>query len=989
MNVRKIMSVTVRPRLRSIVSGSILFLGLWFGQTAIAVAAVSIPYPVVFVTQVPMPSDFTTIGAVFGNHKATMQDVPRGGDLWIRYEDGSLKNLTLAAGVSGTGLMGANSIAVRDPSPSWDGKSVVFSMVIGAPTQQYQVQPYFWQLYEITGLGRQETPTITKVANQPATFNNISPIYGTDARIIFTSDRPRTGEAHLYPQLDEYEEAPTVSGLWSLNPTTGDLFMVNHSPSGAFTPSIDSFGRVIFTRWDHLQRDQQADADAEGSGNYGTFNYSDETANALKFNVRSEVYPESRTGTATLSGHVFNQFFPWQINEDGTEEETINHVGRQELANYGSQSFLDDSNLTYCCYTDSRYNKFKLNNDSMLQIKEDPSAPGMYFGTSAPEFGTHAAGQIIKLSGSPNVNADAMTVTYVTHPATAAAVDESSAPGAGNTGLYREPLPLSDGALIAVHTNETRADRNTGSTASPSSRYSFRLKLLVFDAASGYYVAGEPLTTGISKNLAWYDPDTLVSYSGDLWELNPVELKARTKPPTRVTNLPTPESQVFSEEGVDVQRFKTYLKDNNLALVVSRNVTQRDAADLQQPFNLRVAGGATSIAKPGKVYDVSHMQFFQADQLRGIGGTTNPRAGRRVLPQVMHSDQGRNPVLSVPGATAIAPDGSVAAFVPARRAMSWQLTNNADPVVRERYWLTMQPGEVRVCASCHGVNQKSQTDAAEPQNKPEALRQVLRTWKANPTRLLNIATRGKVETVDNVMIAGFIIQGSSAKKVLIRARGPSLAAAPFNVPGTLADPFLTLYSGATPIDTNDDFAQHANAAQIPADWTPASAKEAAIVTTLSPGAYTAIVNGVSSTSGVAIVEVFELDQPGTPLINIATRGPVQTGDNVMIAGLIIQGDAPQTVLITARGPSMAGPPHNVPGTLSDPVLTLFSGQTPIASNDNWPQAANAAQIQTAIGAPTNTLESAILITLQPGAYTAIVNGASNATGLGIVEVFAQ
>jgi hypothetical protein len=173
---------------------------------------------------------------------------------------------------------------------------------------------------------------------------------------------------------------------------------------------------------------------------------------------------------------------------------------------------------------------------------------------------------------------------------------------------------------------------------------------------------------------------------------------------------------------------------------------------------------------------------------------------------------------------------------------------------------------------------------------------------ANPTRLLNIATRGKVETVDNVMIAGFIIQGSSAKKVLIRARGPSLAAAPFNVPGTLADPFLTLYSGATPIDTNDDFAQHANAAQIPADWTPASAKEAAIVTTLSPGAYTAIVNGVSSaTSGVAIVEVFELDQPGTPLINIATRGPVQTGDNVMIAGLIIQGDAPQTVLITAQG----------------------------------------------------------------------------------------
>ncbi len=260
---------------------------------------------------------------------------------------------------------------------------------------------------------------------------------------------------------------------------------------------------------------------------------------------------------------------------------------------------------------------------------------------------------------------------------------------------------------------------------------------------------------------------------------------------------------------------------------------------------------------------------------------------------------------------------------------------------------------------------------------------------SNPPRLLNIATRGRVETVDNVMIAGFIIQGSSPKKVLIRARGPSLAAAPFNVPGTLSDPFLTLYSGATPIDSNDDFALHANAAQIPADWIPANAKEAAIVTTLNPGAYTAIVNGVGATSGVAIVEVFEIDQPGAPLINIATRGPVYTGDNVMIAGLIIQGDAPKTVLITARGPSMAGPPHNVPGTLANPTLTLYSGQTVIGTNDNWTDAANAAQIQTAIGAPSNTLESAILVTLQPGAYTAIVSGAGGGTGLAIVEVFAQ
>ena len=258
-----------------------------------------------------------------------------------------------------------------------------------------------------------------------------------------------------------------------------------------------------------------------------------------------------------------------------------------------------------------------------------------------------------------------------------------------------------------------------------------------------------------------------------------------------------------------------------------------------------------------------------------------------------------------------------------------------------------------------------------------------------PPRLLNLSTRGQVQTGSNVMIAGFIIQGSTSKKVLIRARGPSLAAAPFNVPGTLADPFLTLYSGATPIDSNDDYASHPNAASIPVDWVPTNSKESAIVATLNPGAYTAIVTGYGTTSGVALVEVFEIDHPETPLINISTRGPVYTGDNVMIAGLIIQGDTAKTVLIAARGPSIAGPPFNVPGTIANPTLSLYSGQTVIASNDNWPESANAAQIRMAIGVPTNGLESAILITLQPGAYTAIVSGANGGTGLSLVEVFAQ
>jgi hypothetical protein len=147
------------------------------------------------------------------------------------------------------------------------------------------------------------------------------------------------------------------------------------------------------------------------------------------------------------------------------------------------------------------------------------------------------------------------------------------------------------------------------------------------------------------------------------------------------------------------------------------------------------------------------------------------------------------------------------------------------------------------------------------------------------------------------------------------------------------------------------------------------------------------VTGVGQTTGIAIIEVFEVDTPSSALTNISTRDRVETGDSVMIAGFVVQGDTPQTVLITARGPSLAS--AGVPNLLTNPKLDLYSGQSVIASNDNWPSAPNAASIQTATGAPTNPLESAILVSLQPGAYTAIVSGADGGSGVGIVEVFAQ
>ncbi len=702
------------------------------------------PFPIVFVTQIPKPSDFTTIGAVFGNHKASMKKVGRGGDLWIKYPDGTFKNLTASAGYGNEGQQGSNSIAVRDPSVHWSGNKVIFSMVVGAPTKRYEVNTFYWQLYEITGLGQNETPVITKVPNQPLNYNNISPIYGTDDRIIFTTDRPRDGLSHLYPQLDEYEMEPTNTGLWSLDPATGNLKLLNHAPSGDFTPLIDSFGRVIFTQWDHLQQDQMADADRRRIASnrplqYGTFNYSSEDFSSVPlFYDRTEVFPEPRDTSITLAaaganleGHRFNHFFPWMINEDGTELETLNHIGRHELSDYLARTFNDDSNIREYYGQIPRINDKPINN--MLQITEHPHVPGRFIGIDAPEFRSHSAGQIISLDAPPSMNPDQIKVTWMTHRDTSGI---TSTPSANHSGLYRDPLVLADGSVIAAHTFETREDRNIGSRANPRSMYDFRLKQIVV-GSNGYFVSGTNLTNGISKTISYWDPDQLVTYSGPLWEWQPVELRPQTRPAKRVPVIESPEQQIFTQANVNINELKAYLKKKKLGLIISRDVTSRDDQDQQQPFNLRVAGtNKQTTGASGKIYDVANFQIFQADQLRGMRRSDGEVIkGRRVLGQPMHDEMAVNmnpDSTGLPtGSVNIAEDGSVAAFVPAERAISWQTVDPAStPVVRERNWLTIQPGEIRMCPACHGVNDKSQSGATSPVNPPQALLKLLNHWKA-------------------------------------------------------------------------------------------------------------------------------------------------------------------------------------------------------------------------------------------------------------------
>jgi len=254
----------------------------------------------------------------------------------------------------------------------------------------------------------------------------------------------------------------------------------------------------------------------------------------------------------------------------------------------------------------------------------------------------------------------------------------------------------------------------------------------------------------------------------------------------------------------------------------------------------------------------------------------------------------------------------------------------------------------------------------------------------------NISTRLAVGTSDNVLIGGFIVTGNASKKVIVRAIGPSLTQ--YHVPNALQNPTLELHdhTGAV-IKSNDNWMNASNKQEIiNSGYAPSNDLESAILTTLAPGNYTAIIRGKNGTTGNALVEVYDLGtasldvSSNVQLGNISTRGLVQTNDNVMIGGFIVQGDMPATVIVRAIGPSLTQ--YNVPNALQDPTLELHDHTgAVIKSNDNWMNDPGAAQIRTNHLAPGDPRESATIVTLQPGNYTVIVRGKNNTTGIALVE----
>lgn len=253
-------------------------------------------------------------------------------------------------------------------------------------------------------------------------------------------------------------------------------------------------------------------------------------------------------------------------------------------------------------------------------------------------------------------------------------------------------------------------------------------------------------------------------------------------------------------------------------------------------------------------------------------------------------------------------------------------------------------------------------------------------------RLANISTRVPVRKGDGAGIAGFIIGGTAPRNVIVRAIGPSLESGGTPVAGRLDNPTLELFDGqGNSIAQNDNWRDSQQTAIQATGIPPSDDRESAIVKQLAPGNYTAVVRGANGTEGIALAEVYDLDTGGDgELANISTRGPVETGDNILIGGFILRGNQ-ATVLLRAIGPELTS--HGVPNALQDPTMELrdINGAL-IMTNDNWKDNQQTDINGTGI-APTDDRESAILKLLTGGNYTAIVRGKDNSVGVAVVEAY--
>lgn len=613
----------------------------------IPVSANNISNPLIFVTQQPLAADFGVSTSTFGNHAPTTAEAGRGGDLWIMYPpdyspeipSGCLRNLTAEAGQginNNPNQFGPDTISIRSPSLNWDATCVLFSMVKGSPSGLFDSSNNNgkWQLYEICGLGLADNPTFMKIPQQNSSYNYVEGIYGVESnQIIVTTDIPPSGmnATHLLPLRDEYDRAVTTSGVWMLDRISGEHKIIFNSPSGVFDPMIDSFGRLLFSSWDHLEQDLFLE---QGFA----FDWDSESVNATILNQTSEFFPEPRGGEldqfmtpyGLMSEYNMKLFFTWQVDAfTFNNAETINHIGRHELSRYLWANFQNDSALTPLSHLPEM-------SAHMLRTKQNPTNLNEYYFIDAPHFGSQGSGRIFKMLAEPGRNADNMPLQQVSDYSGQFVIPDAQNncdhPQNGYKGKFRHVVPLNNGQIIVSHsqsgvyfsggqcTDYTTNQATANDSPNLVPNFNFQIKTLISDGQ--FMKAGDPVTPIISKEINhWGNGDGVlnsnlqhvpISFSGAMWQLYPIEVKPMSPPTAQADALELPETQVFQTAMVDVIEFKNFLQNSNLALIVSRNVTTRDENDKQQPYNLSVPGGVSSVVNQNDtVYQVPFFRYFR------------------------------------------------------------------------------------------------------------------------------------------------------------------------------------------------------------------------------------------------------------------------------------------------------------------------------------------------------------------------------------------
>lgn len=276
------------------------------------------------------------------------------------------------------------------------------------------------------------------------------------------------------------------------------------------------------------------------------------------------------------------------------------------------------------------------------------------------------------------------------------------------------------------------------------------------------------------------------------------------------------------------------------------------------------------------------------------------------------------------------------------------------------------------------------------------VRSAIARVEVNTSRIVNLSIRSAVTPSAPVLTVGFVVSGGS-KSLLIRGTGPGLGQ--FGLSGVLADPRLALFAAANVVANNDNWSSAANASDVAAGAArlgafalPAGSLDAALLTDVGAAAFSAQITGGANASGIVLVELYDANAAAAArLVNVSARSFVGTGDGLLVAGFVVEGNSPGTLLIRAIGPTLAA--FGVGGVLVDPKIEIFASgsATPIAANDNWGVAPSLAATFTALGAfplaAADSKDAAVLITLSPGSYTAQVSGVGNATGEALVEIY--